>query len=83
MSSGNLFDMELEWREEKDEIEFDTPTLFEEMEKEIKEFLLDQQVEGDSTDGAFDFLDNLTIGYKKNLTKLLERTMTKKVLSNH
>ena len=55
MSSGNLFNMKLEWEEEKEEIEIHAPFLFQEMEKELKEFLLEQQVEGDSTDGAFDF----------------------------
>ena len=55
MSSGDLFGMELEWEEEKEEIEIDASFFFQEMEKELKEFLLEQQVEGDSTDGAFDF----------------------------
>ena len=35
MSSCNLFDMELEWGEEKNEIEIVAPSLFEEMEKEL------------------------------------------------
>ena len=33
---------------------------FQEVEKELKEFLLEQQVEGDSKDEAFEFVDNLT-----------------------
>ena len=48
------------------------------MKKELKEFLLRQQFEGDSTEGAFDLLDNLTKDYKKILMKLLEETPKKK-----
>ena len=38
----------------------DTPFLFQEMENELKTFLLERQVEGDSTDGTFDLIGNLT-----------------------
>ena len=48
------------------------------MKKELKEFLLGQQFEGDSTEGAFDLLGNLTKDYKKILMKLLEETPKKK-----
>ena len=41
MSSEDLFDMELEWREEKNEIKIDAQFLFQEMQKELKEFLLE------------------------------------------
>ena len=50
MSSGNLFDMQLEWEEEKEEIEIHALFLYQETKKELKEFLLEQQVENDSTD---------------------------------
>ena len=60
MSSGNLFDMQLEWEEEKEEIEIHALFLYQETKKELKEFFLEQQVENDSTDRAFDLLDNLT-----------------------
>ena len=78
MSLGDLFDMELEWGEEKKEVEINAPSLFKEMKKELKEFLLGQQFEGDSTEGAFDLLGNLTKDYKKILMKLLEETPKKK-----
>ena len=78
MSLGDLFDMELEWGEEKKELEINALSLFKEMKKELKEFLLRQQFEGDSTEGAFDLLDNLTKDYKKILMKLLEETPKKK-----
>ena len=54
--------MELELEEQKEEIQIDAPFLFQEMEKQLKELLLEQQVEGDSTDRAFDLLDNLRLG---------------------
>ena len=78
MSLGDLFDMELEWGEEKKEVEINAPSLFKEMKKELKEFLLGQQFEGDSTEGAFDLLGNLKKDYKKILMKLLEETPKKK-----
>ena len=78
MSSGNLFDTELDWREEKGEIKIDTPSLFEEMEKEINEFLLDQQVEGDSTDGTSNFLDNVTNRIQEEFDEIIEEDNDKK-----
>ena len=83
MSLGDLFDMELEWGEEKKEVEINAPSLFKEMKKELKEFLLRQQFEGDWTEGTFDLLDILTKGYKKILMKLLEETPKKKTCSDH
>ena len=41
MSSGDLFDMELEWGEEKNEIEIDAQFLFQEILKELKELVLE------------------------------------------
>lgn len=41
MSSGDLFDMELEWGEEKNEIEIEAQFLFQEMLKELKELVLE------------------------------------------
>ena len=54
--------MELECEEKKEEIQINAPFLFQEMEKQLKELLLEQKVEGDSTDRAFDLLDNLRLG---------------------
>ena len=78
MSLGDLFDMELGWGEEKKEVEINALSLFIEMKKQLKEFLLRQQFEGDSTEGTFDLLDNLAKDYKKILMKLLEETPKKK-----
>ena len=60
MASLTLFDMELDDRP----IEIDTPAIFDKIERELREHLLEQSDEGDSTDGIFDILDNLN---KKNI----------------
>ena len=49
MTSHCLFETELD----DENIKIDA-LLFEEMEEELKEYLLKRQVEGDSTDGVFD-----------------------------
>ena len=78
MSSGNLFDMELEWEEEKKEIEIDASFFFQEMEKELKEFLLEQQVEGDSKDETFEFVDNLTNRIQEEFDEIIGQEIDKK-----
>ena len=75
MSSGDLFNMEIDW-EVKEEI--DTPFLFEEIEKELKTYLLEQQVKEDSADGAFDFLDNLTKRLQEDFDKIVRENSDKK-----
>ena len=75
MSSGDLFNMEIDW-EVKEEI--DTPFLFEEIEKELKTYLLQQKVKGDSADGAFDFIDNLTKRIQEDFNKIVRENSDKK-----
>ena len=64
MTSHCLFETELD----DENIKIDV-LLFEEMEEELKEYLLKRQVEGDSTDGVFDVLENLTNRLKGVLTR--------------
>ena len=78
MSSGNLFDMQLEWEEEKEEIEIHALFLYQETKKELKEFLLEQQVENDSTDRAFDLLDNLTNKMQEDFDKIIGEDTNRK-----
>ena len=62
----------------------DTPFLFQEMENELKTFLLEQQVKGDSTDGAFDLIDNLTNRLQEDFDEIIGNNVGgKKALSNH
>lgn len=44
----------------KKETQIDATFLFQELERELGEYLLDQQLEWDSTDGAISFIENLT-----------------------
>ena len=64
MTTHCLFETELD----DENIKIDA-LLFEEMEEELKEYLLKRQVEGDSTDGVFDVLENLTNILKGVLTR--------------
>ena len=60
MSQSDLFDMEWFLEDEKNETQIDATFLFQELERELGEYLLDQQLEWDSTDGAISFIENLT-----------------------
>ena len=51
MSQTDLFDMEWYIADEKNEIVINAPSLFQEIERELKSYLLEEQPEGDSTDG--------------------------------
>ena len=57
MTSGNdLFSLELT---EVEKTSVDATLIFEEIHKEIREYLT-EETDTDSTDGVFDFLENLT-----------------------
>ena len=60
MSQSDLFDMEWFLEDEKKETQIDATFLFQELERELGEYLLDQQLEWDSTDGAISFIEDLT-----------------------
>ena len=48
------------------------------MEKELKEFLLEQQVEGDSKDETFEFVDNLTNRIQEEFDEIIGQEIDKK-----
>ena len=60
MSKIDLFEMEWENISQKNELEINSLSLFQKIEKELSESLLEEKGEGDSTDGAFTFIENLT-----------------------
>lgn len=60
VTQSDLFDMEWFLEDEKKETQIDATFLFQELERELGEYLLDQQLEWDSTDGAISFIENLT-----------------------
>ena len=47
MSQTDLFDMEWYLGDEKNEIKIDSPSLFQEIEIELKSYILEEQPEGD------------------------------------
>ena len=77
MSKIDLSEMEWENISRKNDLEINSLSLFQEIEKELGESLLEEKGEGDSTDGAFTFIENWRINYKRNLTKPLEKTVKK------
>ena len=48
------------------------------MERELKEYLSEQQLEDDSTDGPFDFIENLTNRLQEDFDKILGEDNVKK-----
>ena len=71
MSQSDIFDMEWGYEDEKKDLEIDAPFLFEEMKRELMEYLLEQQVEDDSTDRPFHFLDNLTNKLQEDFDEII------------
>ena len=78
MSQSDIFDMEWGYDDEKKDIEIDAPFLFEEVERELKEYLLEQRLEGDSTDGPFDFIENLTYRLQEDFDEIIGEDNVKK-----
>lgn len=71
MSQSDLFDMEWFLEDEKKETQIDATFLFQELERELGEYLLDQQLEWDSTDGAISFIENLTNRIQKEFDETI------------
>lgn len=75
MASVGLFEMEFD---KEEEVAIDVPFLTEEMEKELKQYLLEQQVEGDSTDGPFDLIESLTNRLQEEFDEIIGEDNDKK-----
>ena len=60
MSQIDLFEMEWDINDQKNDLEINSLSLFQEIEKELSEKLLEEKGEGDSTDGAFAYIEDLT-----------------------
>ena len=67
-ATENLFDFEQ--IRVNDNVE--TTLIFEEIYKELEEYLLEKSNDADSTDGVFDFLDSLSAKIQEKFDKLLE-----------
>ena len=74
VSSNNLFGLE---QIEVDNKNFDTTRIFEEIHKEIGEYLT-EEIDNDSTDGVFDFLENLTNRLQEDFDELIGEDNNKK-----
>ena len=73
-SSTNLFGLEqLEADSSVDPI-----LIFEEINKELEEYLLEKSIDIDSTDGVFDFLETLSNQVPKNFDELIGEDTDKK-----
>ena len=55
-----------------------TPLIFEEINKELEEYLLEKSNDADSTDGVFDFLELLSAKVQEEFDELLEGDSNKK-----
>ena len=73
-SSDNIFDLE---QIEVGNTSTDASRIFEEIHKEIREYLT-EQIDTDSTDGVFYFLENLTNHLQENFDELIGEDNDKK-----
>ena len=74
-SSNNLFELEQIVVENTG---FDATRIFEEIHKEIEDYLIGQGHDVDSTDGVFDFLVNLTSSLHEDFDELIWEDTDKK-----
>ena len=63
---------------EKHEIEVDAIFMFQEIEKQPSEVLLEEKAEEDSTDGAFSFIENLTNNIQTEFEEIIGESGGKK-----
>ena len=82
MSQTDLFDMEWYLEDGKNEIKIDAPSLFQETEKELKSYILEKQPEGDSKDGPFQLLENLTNKIQEDFDEIIGDSIEKKASSS-
>ena len=78
MSQTDLFDMEWYIEDEKNEIEINALFLFQEIERELKSYLLEEQPEGDSTDGPIQLIENLTNKIQEDFDEIIGNSVEKK-----
>ena len=74
-SASNLFELE---QIEVKNTSVNAARIFEEIHKEIGDYLVGQGNDADSTDGVFDFLENLTSRLQEDFDKLIGEDSDKK-----
>ena len=82
MSQTDLFDMEWYIEDEKNEIEINALFLFQEIERELKSYLLEEQPERDSTDGPIQLIENLTNKMQEDFGEIIGDSVEKKASSS-
>ena len=78
MSQTDLFDMEWYTEDGKNEIKIDAPSLFQEIERELKSYILEEQLEGDSTDGPIQLTENVTNKIQEDFDDIIGDSIEKK-----
>ena len=73
-ATNNLFGLE----QKHVDIKIDSTLIFEEIRKELKEYLLEQSVNSDSTDSVFDFLAMLSDRIQEEFDIIFEGDSNKK-----
>ena len=82
MSQTDLFDMEWYLEDGNNEIKIDAPSLFQEIERELKNYILEEQPEGDSTDGPFQLIENLKNKIQEDFDEISGDSVEKKASSS-
>ena len=78
MSQTDLYDMEWYIEDEKNEIVVNAPFLFQEIERELKSYLLEEQPERDSTNGPIQLIENLTNKIQEDFDEIIGGSVKKK-----
>ena len=73
MSEIELFEMECSIDDQKNNPDINSMSLFQEIERTLGENLSEEKSEGDSTDGAFSFIENLTNKLQTEFDETIEK----------
>ena len=79
-STSNLFKLE---QTEVKNTGVDATHIFKEVHKEIRDYLAEEGNNADSTDGVFDFLENLSSRLQEDFDVLIREDNDEKCLSRH
>ena len=80
MSEIELFEMECSIDDQKNNPDINSLSLFQEIERTLGENLSEEKSEGDLTDGAFSFIENLTNKLQTEFDETIEKDGGKKQL---
>ena len=78
MSQIDLFDMEWDINDQKNKMEINSLSLFQEIERQLSETLLEEKSEGDLTAEVFSFIENLTNKLQTELDETIREDSEKR-----